>query len=63
MRTLFRLLDGGSYPFSSGKHCEWCPYEMACMRHHPPTMDRQDLLPDGLAYRKILKKSKRSPDG
>ena len=63
MRILLGLKKQGIYPFQDGIHCNWCEYTRACRRNHPPTRDRELHLQDAAAYRTVLKKSARNPDG
>jgi hypothetical protein len=63
MRVVLRLYRDGSFPFNEGeKYCEWCAYEKACPRKHPPTQDREEQLADAAAFRKVQAKSSKKPD-
>lgn len=61
IRVLLRLRRAGSFPLHNDHHCSWCPYDRACRRHHPPTIDREQRAEDGLDYRRTQKKSTRKP--
>ena len=61
LRVLFALLRGGSFPLSKGGHCNWCPYDRACRRTHPPTVEREESAPDSTAFRLLSKKTRKSP--
>ncbi len=63
MRVLLRLHAGGSYPFRAARHCDWCRYDKACRRNHPPTQERELLLEDAQAFREVQEKSVRRPYG
>ena len=61
VRILFGLRSAGSYPFRSGKHCQWCSYETACRRNHPPTVDREQNSTDSEPFHKMHEKNTRKP--
>ncbi len=64
MRVLLGMRREGIYPFhKSDTHCSWCDYASACRRNHPPTRDREEHLADAAAYRTVLTKSTRNPNG
>jgi ATP-dependent helicase/nuclease subunit B len=63
MRVLLGLRRQGIYPFQEGRQCNWCDYTRACRRNHPPSRDRELQLPDAAAYRAVLRKSTRNPNG
>ena len=58
MRTLLGLVEQGLFPFRRDTHCNWCPYDLACRRTHPPSEER--ALHDGEveAYRLLRDKNK-----
>jgi ATP-dependent helicase/nuclease subunit B len=64
MRTLLGLRSKGVFPLLPNKiYCEWCRYEQACRRNHPPTLDREEHDPDSLELARIRKKSTRNLEG
>jgi len=61
MRVLLELRSDGVFPFRSGHHCSWCPYDQACRRNDPPSIDREKASPDSLRYRLLSKKNRYKP--
>ena len=61
MRVLLELVREGRFPFRRGTHCEWCAWEQACRRTHPPTQDRQELARDTADYLLLSKKTMKKP--
>lgn len=57
LRVLARLSETGVYPFNKDKHCEWCAYNQACRRDHPPSYEREKLATDSDEYRLVQKKT------
>jgi hypothetical protein len=62
LRVLADLHRDGCYPFRSDKHCEWCDYQQACRRHHPPSVERAQQFADARAYHGLDDKSTKRPD-
>lgn len=63
MQVILGLRASGIFPFREDYHCSWCPYDQACRRNHPPSVEREKLRTDSNAYRNVLTKTKTKPDG
>lgn len=61
LRILADLPRDGVFPIREGRHCSWCEYRPACRKGHPPTASREDLAPDGAAYRAVSRKKRSKP--
>lgn len=61
MRVLLTLRERGIFPLRSDTHCNWCAYSAACRQNHAPTVDREAIANDGAEYRRVGKKTSRSP--
>ncbi len=64
VRTLIDLRNRGTFPLNKqDRVCSWCTYRQACRRNHPPTLEREKLYEETLAYQKLQTKSMRKPHG
>ena len=63
LRSLLRLRNDGSFPLRPGIQCEWCDYQKACRRNHPPTKNREELSDEGRLLERLGRKSTRNLDG
>ncbi len=64
VRTLIDLRNRGTFPLNKQDNiCGWCTYRQACRRNHPPTVEREKLYEETLAYQALQKKSTRKPHG
>ncbi len=64
MRTLIDLRNRGTFPLhKQDRVCSWCTYRQACRRNHPPTLEREKLYEETLAYQALHTKSTRKPHG
>ncbi len=60
LRIIKDVAERGSFTFREGS-CAWCPYDRACRRHHPPTVEREELAEDAARFRRLDRKNTKQP--
>ncbi len=61
LAVLVKLVRTGRFPFSPGRHCDWCRFDDACRRHHYASAERVAGHPEHADYAGVQEKSKRKP--
>ena len=59
--VLVALAAAGRFPYRAGIWCDWCAFEAACRKGHPPTEARAEDDAECERYRKLATKSRSSP--
>ncbi len=50
------LVERGCFPFARDRHCEYCGFQAACPRRHPPSILRQESYEGLAAWRETTRK-------
>jgi hypothetical protein len=59
VRVLVELVRRGRYPLHAiDRLCPGCPYDLACRRNHPPTVEREQNAGEARDYYRLSRKNK-----
>ena len=61
--TLVEMIRRGVFPIRPGTHCDWCSYQAACRRNHPPTLDRIESAALFRGFHELSLRSTKTPLG
>ena len=62
LRELVTLRSKGVYPMHpDDSTCRYCPYDAACRRTHPPTLERETASEDADRFRRTKRKQQKRP--